>query len=378
MTPSSVEQEIFYVFTSPLACGCTDPAPVPGLVTHGPAPAPHQCAQPVIRGAAPTPAREQRTPVRLLSPPYSSFHDRPFIFSAARGATAVFFLVSGIFRFAIGRGLVAVGTPLDSSSLAPPSPSATAARTFSFDVGLVTEDGVKIHAWLLTLAQWTPEYIKQRPVIVFFQENAGNMSFRLPFLRLMLRRLGCPVFAVSYRGYGFSEGRPNEQGLQKDAKATLNHLIQRKDINPDKIVIFGRSLGGAVAIHLTAACQDKRKDINPDKIVIFRRSLGGAVAIHLTAACQDKRKDINPDKIVIFGCSLGGAVAIHFTTACQDKIAALILENTFTAVEDMVGQIVPPLGLLIGSGRPLNFLDQVTSKLRGLPVPINRPSGDKM
>lgn len=56
----------------------------------------------------------------------------------------------------------------------------------------------------------------------------------------------------SYRGYGQSQGRPSEKGLQEDARAALTHLSQRKDVNGARVVIFGRSLGGAVALHLAA------------------------------------------------------------------------------------------------------------------------------
>jgi fermentation-respiration switch protein FrsA (DUF1100 family) len=162
------------------------------------------------------------------------------------------------------------------------------------DVVLETSDKVKLHGWMLKLPSMSDELTRSRPVILFFQENAGNMSFRLPFLALMIRTLKCPVLAVSYRGYGKSQGKPNEAGLQLDAEAGLAHLLQRSDVNNKRIIVFGRSLGGAVAIHLTSKY--------------------------------------------------------------QDKIEALILENTFTCVEEMVGQVLGPLGHVIGRGKPLNFL----------------------
>lgn len=103
---------------------------------------------------------------------------------------------------------------------------------------------------------------------------------------------------ASYRGYGLSQGRPNEAGLTQDAQAALAALRARTDVDASRIVLFGRSLGGAVALRLAVD---------------------------------------------------------H-----QDAIQGLILENTFTSVEDMVSRVVPPLGSLIGTGRPLNFL--VTNK----------------
>jgi fermentation-respiration switch protein FrsA (DUF1100 family) len=58
------------------------------------------------------------------------------------------------------------------------------------------------------------------------------------------------VLMVEYRGYGKSEGSPSEKGLQMDAEAALQYLQGRSDINTKKIFFFGRSLGGAVALHL--------------------------------------------------------------------------------------------------------------------------------
>lgn len=60
-----------------------------------------------------------------------------------------------------------------------------------------------------------------------------------------------------------SEGRPNQRGLQLDAQAALEHLLGRDDVPRSSIVVFGRSLGGAVAIHLAAENQDK---VTPDVI----------------------------------------------------------------------------------------------------------------
>jgi dienelactone hydrolase len=54
-----------------------------------------------------------------------------------------------------------------------------------------------------------------------------------------------------------SEGKPNQRGLQLDAQAALEHLLTREDVSSSSIVVFGRSLGGAVAIHLAAENQDK-------------------------------------------------------------------------------------------------------------------------
>lgn len=89
------------------------------------------------------------------------------------------------------------------------------------------------------------------------------MSVLLPLHRSPLSYGSAPrppplfCFLCSYRGYGQSEGKPNQRGLQLDAQAALDHLLSRDDINGDYIITFGRSLGGAVAVHLAADNQDK-------------------------------------------------------------------------------------------------------------------------
>lgn len=67
-----------------------------------------------------------------------------------------------------------------------------------------SEDGVKLYSWHVWPSGTTPG--TKLPVVLFFQENAGNMSFRLPFIALLIKHLGCAVFVLGYRGYGKSEG----------------------------------------------------------------------------------------------------------------------------------------------------------------------------
>ncbi|XP_012077007.1 alpha/beta hydrolase domain-containing protein WAV2 isoform X2 [Jatropha curcas] len=162
------------------------------------------------------------------------------------------------------------------------------------DVWLRSSDGVRLHAWFIKLF---PEC--RGPTILFFQENAGNIAHRLEMVRIMIQRLHCNVFMLSYRGYGASDGYPSQHGIAKDAQAALDYLTQRTDIDSSRIVVFGRSLGGAVGALLTKN---------------------------------------NPD-----------------------KVAGLILENTFTSILDMAGVLLPFLKWFIGSNHSkgpkiLNFL----------------------
>lgn len=109
---------------------------------------------------------------------------------------------------------------------------------------ITTADGVKLHSWLLLQPHST-----QCPTLIFFHGNAGNIGFRLPNANHLYRICECNVFLIEYRGYGDSEGIPSESGLQLDAKAAIQYAQRLHQINQQKIFLFGRSLGGAVALH---------------------------------------------------------------------------------------------------------------------------------
>jgi len=117
------------------------------------------------------------------------------------------------------------------------------------------------------------------------------MSYRLPYVKELAFTCNCAVLMLSYRGYGESLGSPSQAGFEADAQLVMDFVLERRDLS-SSIVLFGRSLGGAVAIHLAAR---------------------------------------NPG-----------------------KVAAAIIENTFTSVGDMAGELMPFLRSVVGRGRPLN------------------------
>jgi len=92
----------------------------------------------------------------------------------------------------------------------------------------------------------------------WIRNNSMNLSHRLPFMKELVEKLKMNVFIVSYRGYGSSTGEPSEEGLKIDAKTTLEYLSNRQDLKDSKIIIFGRSLGGAVAIDLLSSVENNR------------------------------------------------------------------------------------------------------------------------
>jgi hypothetical protein len=110
------------------------------------------------------------------------------------------------------------------------------------EVFLRTDDGVRIHAFYL------PAPGADR-ALLFLHGNAGNASHRLPNAADLMR-LSCNVLLLDYRGYGLSEGRPSERGAYADARAGLAHLKDQRGFPESRIVLFGRSLGGAVAVDL--------------------------------------------------------------------------------------------------------------------------------
>jgi fermentation-respiration switch protein FrsA (DUF1100 family) len=110
------------------------------------------------------------------------------------------------------------------------------------DIYLSTPDRIRIHAW------WIPAE-EARGSLIFCHGNAGNISHRLESIRIF-NELGLNVLIFDYRGYGKSKGSPAEKGTYLDAEAAYDYLVRQLQIPPEEIIVFGRSLGGAVAIEL--------------------------------------------------------------------------------------------------------------------------------
>jgi uncharacterized protein len=109
---------------------------------------------------------------------------------------------------------------------------------------LKTEDGEQLQAWFVPRE-------KARAAVILFHGNAGNISHRLEYLA-MFHRMGLATLIFDYRGYGRSTGKPSEEGLHRDAEAAWKFLVGERGIPADRIVLFGESLGGAVAARLAA------------------------------------------------------------------------------------------------------------------------------
>jgi len=164
------------------------------------------------------------------------------------------------------------------------------------DIYLTTEDSIKLHAWFIRPNNLVDRM--SRTTLLFFHANAGNMGFRLDNIKQMVNEFKLNVFILSYRGYGNSEGKPNEQGLLIDGETAWKYLCSREDIDRERLIIFGRSLGGSVAIAMAAKHSPPR----------------------------DKTQ-IN-------------------TNSSPPYVKALIIENTFTSISSLVDTLFPILSPL--------------------------------
>ena len=109
------------------------------------------------------------------------------------------------------------------------------------ELSIRTEDGLSLHGW----------WIKGdgRRALLYFHGNAGNAADRLARAKILNERFALDIFLVDYRGYGRSEGSPTEAGLYRDGRAIFEHATSR-GFGSDQIILFGESLGSAVAIQL--------------------------------------------------------------------------------------------------------------------------------
>ena len=110
------------------------------------------------------------------------------------------------------------------------------------------EDGVKLVGWVMPAADSTSGFW-----LLVCHGNAGNLSqFDRPAHYAALRQLGLNLFAFDYRGYGESRGMPSEHGLYRDADAAYRYLREERRVPTERIIVFGHSLGSAVAIDLAS------------------------------------------------------------------------------------------------------------------------------
>ena len=144
-----------------------------------------------------------------------------------------------------------------------------------------TEDGIRLHGWFFHAL--LPQDVQRKPVrtMLFFHGNGGNLTYWAPYIAA-LTRLGVNVLIVDYRGYGKSEGAPDEQGLYADALAAYNYLLSRTDVHKEHIIIFGQSLGGAVAVDLATKrpCEKLILEATFTSIKEMTKTMFGVLPVH--------------------------------------------------------------------------------------------------
>lgn len=126
-------------------------------------------------------------------------------------------------------------------------------------ITLETDDGIQLHGWHVLpngLAAADRDACDRqlelgRPVVLYFSGNAGNRLYR-PEEFGVFTRLGCDVFIFDYRGYGENAGSPTEEALASDAQAVWKYATDQRNVAPDRIILYGESIGGGVAVRLAS------------------------------------------------------------------------------------------------------------------------------
>jgi fermentation-respiration switch protein FrsA (DUF1100 family) len=185
------------------------------------------------------------------------------------------------------------------------------------DKFLTTGDGIRIHGWLCypgdnvrrvassSPSTGEPPASEDLPVILFLHGNAGNVTDRYELIQVLVRIPAC-VFIIDYRGYGKSEGSPSETGLYSDGQAAWNFLTGEFATSPGQVILYGESLGGAVAIELAARANPgglivqssftSMSDMASHIAPVFPRFL-----LHTRMDSLDKIKNTNCPKLFVHG-----------------------------------------------------------------------------
>ncbi|KAK9370280.1 Alpha/Beta hydrolase protein [Lipomyces kononenkoae] len=116
------------------------------------------------------------------------------------------------------------------------------------DITLDTKDGEQIK--LFVMKQTDPELRTDGQTVIIFCANAGNMGHRLPIASAFYKILQYNVVLFSYRGYGLSTGKPSEAGIKIDSETVFEYIKKEKELKDTSLILYGQSLGGAVAIYL--------------------------------------------------------------------------------------------------------------------------------
>lgn len=171
-------------------------------------------------------------------------------------------LVVGVLAIILGIGMFQ--RRLIYYPMGQPGPPAAVGLPQARELVLTTEDGLQLDAWFV------PASTQPAPGVLFLPGNAGNRSHRAS-LAAGLSRIGLSVLLLDYRGYGGNPGRPSEEGLARDARAGLSALREQPEVDPERILYFGESLGSGVAVGLAAE--------TPPSALILRSPFSSLVSV---------------------------------------------------------------------------------------------------
>lgn len=161
-------------------------------------------------------------------------------------------VASGLLYFKQNELIYPRNVPVDARTEVP-SPRQFGITDFE-DLQIPTPDGESLHAFFLRQPK---SRLRRNITVLMFHGNAGNIGHRVPIAKAIQDTLQCNVILLEYRGYGMSTGTPDEAGLKIDAQTGLDYMRQRPETSDTKFVIYGQSLGGAVAISLVASNQEQ-------------------------------------------------------------------------------------------------------------------------
>jgi fermentation-respiration switch protein FrsA (DUF1100 family) len=116
------------------------------------------------------------------------------------------------------------------------------------DVELFAVSGTRLHAWWCPTEGWRPE----QGAVLYCHGNAGNLSHRAEGIARWQAQTGQAILIFDYPGYGKSHGRPDEAGCYAAADAAYDWLTVEKHVRPERILLYGGSLGGGVAVDVAS------------------------------------------------------------------------------------------------------------------------------
>ena len=128
---------------------------------------------------------------------------------------------------------------------------ATVGLPHAEQVTFSSSDGVSLAGWFVRATATASPF-----TVIVFNGNGGNRAYRASLAAALAQR-GIKTLLFDYRGYGGNSGTPTEEGLARDARAALDYVAGRQDVDPDRIVYFGESLGGSVAVRLAVDRQPR-------------------------------------------------------------------------------------------------------------------------